>query len=121
MSDELELFRFPLPGTRAKAPGIPIRTPSGQGASEQTISVGFDDKTLLIPTIIPDEKGVLTKRSNDVAVKMFREGKNPAVGTFDSPEAADKFAAERSAAGGRFSGLTPEDRQRRGQTTDESQ
>ena len=58
--------------------------------------------TYLIPTIVPDEDGFLVKYSNDDAVQLFKDGKNPEVGVFDSVEAADTFAKQRSHAGGRF-------------------
>ncbi|MEE9158902.1 MAG: hypothetical protein V3U60_11010 [Gammaproteobacteria bacterium] len=43
------------------------------------------------------------KISNDDAIELFKQGKNPAVGEFDTIKEADAFAGRRSKAGGRFS------------------
>ena len=101
MPDNPEISH-PLVGVRATKPNSPIINPDGTGSSERTISVGFDDKTYLIPTIVPDEKGFLVKRSDEDAIRLFREGLNPQVGVFNSVEEADAFAIQRSNSGGRF-------------------
>ncbi len=95
-------------GAKGSAPGESIQNSDGTQSSEQTISVGFGDETFLIPTVIPDKDGFLVKRSDEEAIKLFKAGKNPSVGTFDSVAEADAFAARRSAGGGRFSDITPE-------------
>lgn len=92
---------FPVVGTRGNAPGESILNPDGTSSSERTISVGFDGVTKLIPTIVPDEQGFLVKRSDDEAIELFRQGKNPSVGDFGSREEADAFAKVRSEGGGR--------------------
>ena len=87
---------------RGATPGEAIANPDGSFSSELTISVGFGNKTYLIPTIVPDNSGVLVQHSNAEAIRLFKKGLNPEVGIFNSVEEADLFAAKRSAAGGRF-------------------
>lgn len=96
-----EVQQFPAIGTRGNAPGESILNPDGTRSSERTISVGFNGTTKLIPTIVPDEQGFLVKRSNEDAIELFRQGKNPSVGDFGSQEEADAFAKIRSEGGGR--------------------
>ncbi len=96
-----EVQQFPAIGTRGNAPGESILNPDGTSSSERTISVGFGDITKLIPTIVPDDQGFLVKRSDEDAIALFRQGKNPSVGDFGSVEEADAFAETRSEGGGR--------------------
>ena len=94
--------QFPKVGTRAVGQGRPIINPDGSQSSERTISVEIDGKVQLIPTIVPDEFGYLTKHSDGDAIALFREGKNPSVGAFNTEAEALAGAKQRSAAGGRF-------------------
>ena len=98
---------FPKIGTRGLNPGESILNPDGTRSSERTISVGFDDGVHVIPTIIIDEEGFLVKVSNEDAIELFRQGKNPSRGIFKSVEEANEFAGQRSASGGRDSTLSP--------------
>ena len=93
---------FPKIGTRGRYKGAPIVNPDGTSSSERTISVGFDDGIYLIPTIVVDEEGFLVKVSNDDAIRLFKQGRNPTVGKFKTVKEADAFAKKRSASGGRF-------------------
>lgn len=94
---------WPPIGARSLRPMTPIVSEDGRmSASEQTISVGFDDGEYLIPTVVIDDEGYLVKVSNEDAIAMFRAGKNPAVGKFKTPEEATEFAKKRSKNGGRF-------------------
>ncbi len=97
MADE-----FPKIGTKGLTPGAPIINPDGSVSTERTISVGFDDGIELIPTIVVDNEGFLTKVSNEEAIRLFQLGKNPSRGRFDTEEEARKFATRRSKEGGRF-------------------
>ena len=92
---------FPLVGTRSLKPGVSILNPDGSRSSEKTISVDIDGIIQLIPTIIIDDEGFLLKVSNDDAIKLFREGKNPSIGAFETEEKATAFAIKRSKSGGR--------------------
>lgn len=105
--------QHPIIGTKSKRPNTPIINPDGSQSSEQLMTIGLTgesgvEKTALLPTIVKDDKGFLVKVSRKEALRLHRTGKNPAVGFFDSIEEADKFAVGRSAGGGRFSGITPE-------------
>lgn len=94
---------FPLVGTRGERPGESILNPDGSRSSEKTISVGFDDGIHLIPTVVIDDEGFLIRVSNEDAINLFRQGKNPSVGVFKTEAEASEFAGKRSASGGRFS------------------
>ena len=93
---------YPEIGARSMKPGEPIINPDGTRSTEKTISVGFEDGIYLIPTVVVDEDGHLVKVSNDDAVRLYLEGKNPAVGKFKTEEEAMEAAALRSQSGGRF-------------------
>ena len=99
-------------GARGDEPLASIKNPDGSESSELLMSVGFTDEsgqefTLLLPTVVADASGVLIKRSEQEAIKLFKEGKNRPIGRFDTAAEADEFAARRSSEGGRFSGLFP--------------
>ena len=97
-----EAQEFPKVGTRGTEPGAAIRNPDGSLSSERTISVELDDTIHLIATIVPDDEGFLVKRSDEEAVELFRQGKNPSLGTFKTEAEATAASKKRSAAGGRF-------------------
>lgn len=78
-----------------------IQNPDGTVSTERTITVEMDGKHHVIPTIVGGKQ-----LSADDAVNAFRQGSNFAVGTFNDAASADKFAKERSAAGGALSGRT---------------
>ena len=92
---------FPSIGTRGAFPGQSIMNPDGTGSSERTITVGFDDGTYLLPTIVVDDEGFLVKVSNEAAIRLFKMGRNPAVGKFGSAAEANRYAGQRSDSGGR--------------------
>ncbi len=96
---------FPKVGTRGLSPGESILNPDGSRSSERTISVAFDDGIHLLPTIVIDDEGFLVKVSNEDAVMLFRQGRNPSVGVFKTEAEATEFAGKRSASGGRASKL----------------
>jgi len=100
-------LEFPEVGARGLKPGESIKNPDGTESSERTITVGFDDGFRLIPTIVVDEEGFLVKISDEDAIQLFREGKNPSVGRFNTEDEANAFAKQRSDTGGRNSKLEP--------------
>ena len=104
MADSID---FPEVGTRGLKPGEPISNPDGTKSSERTITVGFDDGFRLIPTIVVDDEGFLVKVSDDDAIRLFREGRNPSVGRFNTEQEATAFAKQRSDSGGRNSKIEP--------------
>lgn len=96
------MSEYPEIGARSARPGESILNPDGTRSSEKTISVGLEDGIYLIPTVVVDDEGFLVKVSNDDAVRLYREGKNPAVGKFKTEEEALEAATIRSNSGGRF-------------------
>ncbi len=101
--EDEEQQEYPAIGTRGAAPGEPITNPDGSQSSERTMSFEKDGKEYLIPTIVPDDEGYLVKHSNEDAIALHNQGKNPEVGVFDTPEQATEFAKQRSESGGRAS------------------
>lgn len=66
-----------------------VRTPGGDYATVRSISVGFGDKTFLIPTVSDDGRIM----SNNEAVKVFRATKKH-LGVFNDQKSADDYAAQ---------------------------
>lgn len=66
-----------------------VRNPDGSISTVRTISVGFDNGEVLIPTVSPDGRVL----SDDEAIKLYEQsGQN--FGTFRSPDAATMFARQ---------------------------
>jgi hypothetical protein len=87
---------------RPKGDKPQIRNADGSVSTEQTITIESDGKHLILPTIVGG------KRLTDAeAVKQWRAGKNEAVGTFDTAEAADSAARARTASLSRELALRP--------------
>lgn len=68
-----------------------IENPDGSFSTERTITVEADGKHFLIPTIVGGKQ-----LSEDAAVKAWRDGKNKAVGEFDTAAEAERQAKSRS-------------------------
>jgi len=88
------------PATTGAAPAdVPVLyNPDGTISTERTITVESDGKHYLIPTIV-DGKAY----GAETAIDMWSAGKNKPIAVFDSAAEADKYARERSAAGGKLS------------------
>lgn len=66
-----------------------VRNPDGSISTVRTISVGFDNGEVLIPTVSPDGRIL----SDDDAIKLYQQtGQN--FGTFRNPDAATMFARQ---------------------------
>ena len=73
------------------------QNPDGTRSSIVTISVGFDDGEVLIPTLTPEGK----QMSPDEAIRRFREtGEH--FGVFKDPGSASRYAEQLSNRGGSF-------------------
>lgn len=68
-----------------------IQNKDGTISTEETITIEVDGKFFNIPTIVNG-----TRRSDDDATRLWREGVNKAVGVFDSQEDATTAAEQRS-------------------------
>jgi hypothetical protein len=68
-----------------------LRNPDGSVSTEKTITIEADGKHYLIPTIVYGKQ-----LSADNAVKLWRSGKNQAVGVFGSADEAEQAARARS-------------------------
>ena len=91
--------RYVLRSGDAVVVGLPphsrpiIRNPDGSISTERTITIEADGRHLILPTIV-DGKQV----SENDAVRLWREGKNQAVGNFSTAEEANRAARERTEA-----------------------
>lgn len=92
---------LPVPGTIQTAPAgntAPIdksrpilKNGDGSFSTERTITIEADGRYFVIPTIV-DGKA----RTPEEATRLFKNGQNDAVGQFESQEAADAYATQRS-------------------------
>lgn len=101
-----EAGHYPQVGAMASRPGQVIYNPDGTESSEKSFSVGMDfgtggEKTALLRSIAPNQRGMLQQFSPAAALNMFRSGNNPAIGIFDNQTQADAAAKFRSENGGR--------------------
>jgi hypothetical protein len=69
-----------------------INNPDGSFSTERTITAGIDGKYFNIPTIVNGQQ-----ISSDQATQLFKQGKNKAMGTFETEEEALSAAKDRSA------------------------
>lgn len=76
----------PIDTSRAR-----IENPDGSFSTERTITVESDGKHFLIPTIVGGRQ-----LSEDAAIKAWRDGKNKAVGEYDTAAEAERQARSRS-------------------------
>jgi hypothetical protein len=74
-----------------------LQNPDGSFSTERTITIEMDGKHYLVPTIVGGQAF-----DPEVAIKLFKDGKNHAVGVFNSAEEADAAAVARSAEIGRL-------------------
>jgi hypothetical protein len=67
-----------------------ILNEDGTYSTEQTITVQVGDKHLVLPTVFDGQH-----HTNQQAVQAYRDGSNPAVGTFGNAKEADDYAERR--------------------------
>lgn len=68
-----------------------LHNSDGSVSTERAMTVGADGKFYRIPTIVEGKE-----RSQEEALKLWQEGKNPHIGVFDTAEQAEQSAKERS-------------------------
>ncbi len=76
-----------------------INNPDGSFSTERTITIEVDGRHIVLPTII-DGKQV----AEEQAIQAWRQGRNRAVGEFDTAREAEAYARQRSAEIGRARG-----------------
>ena len=65
-----------------------VRNPDGTISTVRSMSVGFDGKHYLIPTVAADGRGIL---SDQDAIEQFRQS-GQHLGVFNSPDAATAYS-----------------------------
>lgn len=76
-----------------------LENPDGSFSTERTITIESDGKHLLIPTIVGGKE-----RSAEEAIRLWRDGKNKAVGSYATAEQAEDEAKKRSVRIGKARG-----------------